>query len=77
MKLADYLETTNQIDFAARCGVSQPAVSQWVNKGVPFGKVRIVFEASAGQVTPHDCFPNTFPVGFQFPPEPETKVAAA
>ena len=77
MQLNEYLKTTTQAAFAERCDVSQSAVSQWSKTGVPFGKVRVVFEASDGNVTPHDCFPDIFPSGFVFPAESAPKAAAA
>ena len=77
MQLAEYLKNTTQAAFAMRCRVSQSAVSQWVRDGVPFGKVRVIFEASDGKVTPHDCFPDMFPVDFAFPAEVVAKEAAA
>lgn len=79
MNIAAYLEqhSISQKAFGERIGASQGLVWQWINGQtritVKYAK-RIVRE-TAGQVTAHDCMPDTYPEGFEFPPEPEAAAA--
>lgn len=69
----------SQKAFADKVGVSQGMVWQWESgeTAVTLEKAKTIVRETAGEVTPHDCIPDTFPSGFQFPPEPEAQVAAA
>lgn len=42
----------------------------------PFTRKQIV-RATGGEVSPHDLFPETFPSGFEFPPELQTETGKA
>lgn len=65
--------------LAARVGVSQSAVSQWLRDGVSAERVPAIVAATEGEVTAHDLRPDLYPAGFEFPPDmlPEPKVVAA
>jgi DNA-binding transcriptional regulator YdaS (Cro superfamily) len=67
MNLAEFLKTTTQSAFAARIGVRQSAVSQWLQSRVPAERVRQVVDASSERVTPHELRPDLYPEGFVFP----------
>lgn len=69
MTLAEFLKTKNQSWLAARLGVSQSAVSQWVNGEVPDIRVRQLVRETDGAVTAHELRPDLYPMGFEFPPE--------
>lgn len=70
MTLQEFLEKRQtQPWLAARIGVTQSAVSQWLRDGVPAQRVRGIVAASGGEVTAHDLRPDLYPEGFEFPPK--------
>lgn len=64
MNLSDYLKTTRQADFAERLGVTQGAVSHWINGRVrvPAERVLDIERATGGKVSRHDLRPDLYPV---------------
>lgn len=66
-----------QGNLAAAIGVSPQAISQWVNRKrpLPLERVKDIVRATSGRITAHDLAPDTFPAGFEFPPEQEPAAA--
>lgn len=64
MKLAQYLETTSQAEFAKAIGVSQGLVSHWITgrSRVPAERVLTIEQATGGQVTRHDLREDLYPI---------------
>lgn len=81
MKIKEYREKhgLSQEAFGVRVGVSQGMVWQWeAGKPITLPKAKKIFRATDGEVTPHDCIPDSFPPGFVFPPdEPAPEEGAA
>lgn len=71
MTLSEYLaaKKISQADFAARCGVTQSAVSQWARDGVAPDRVLLIVAITGGEVSAHELRPDLYPDGFEFPPE--------
>lgn len=63
MNLSEYLETTRQADLAASIGVTQGAVSHWINGRVrvPAERVLDIERATGGKVSRHDLRPDLYP----------------
>ena len=80
MTLTEYLAQpgNSQTKLAAAVGVSQSAVSQWVNGGmISPHRVRVIVQATNGLVTAHDLAPDLYPAGFVFPADgPQVEAAA-
>lgn len=68
MTLAEFLETQaiTQADLAEKLGVTQSAVSQWLTKSVPAGRVKAVVLATGGVVSAHDLRPDLYAPGMVF-----------
>lgn len=77
MELGAYLKKhgISQEKFAASLDppVSQGLIWQLLNDKTPYTLdiTKRIVKGTAGEVTPNDCMPDTFPRGFKFP-----KVAA-
>lgn len=63
MNLNKYISQTTQTALAARVGVTQGMVFQWLSgrKRVAAEKVIAVSAASGWQVTPHELRPDIYP----------------
>lgn len=73
VKLADFLQVQgiSQAEFARRLDppVSPGLVWQWLNgrTDITVEQAKRIVAATNGEVTAHDCIPEFFPPGFEFP----------
>jgi len=48
--------------LADQLGITQGAVSQWLRRGVPPGRVIAIERATGGKVTRHELRPDLYPI---------------